>query len=414
MHMDRKLRIAIDCRIGDPNQGIGAAVLVLASALSDSVRTDQEYTFVIREGMQNWLAPYIYGPCSLAVIPSSASSRLKKTLQRIAPLRFMWRKLRERMDRVPVSDGYVESMGFDVVHFPTQSGYLTNLPYIYQPWDLQHVHYPQFFSKSIFAQRERNYRALCDGASFVCVQAQWTKRDVMEHYGIPEDRMVVVPWGSVFHAYKAPSDAVKTATAQKYGLPDQFFFYPAITWRHKNHELILRALHLLKSKYKSTPHVFFTGASTEYRATLEKLAKELQVSEQIHFLGFLNPEELQVIFRAATAMVFASKFEGFGLPILEAFHAELPVLSSKATTLPEIAQDGALYFDPNSPEELALLMQNMLIEPEVRQDLIRRGKNVLSKYSIHDTAASFQALYSSMAVRSCLINNRAPALILAE
>lgn len=400
MNIDRKLRIAIDCRIGDSNQGIGTAVLALAKALSDSRVADQEYTFVVREEMQGWLAPYVYGPCILAAIPASKSSFFKKALRPIAPLRVIWHKLHTQIAHIPSSDGYIESQHFDVVHFPTQAGYLTSVPSIYQPWDLQHLHYPQFFSQIDLEIRERYYRAFSDQASFVCVQAQWTKRDIVKQFGLAEEKVVVIPWGSVFHAYKAPSADIVRATAEKYGLPDQFFFYPAVTWPHKNHVCILRALHVLKSERGSTPHVYFTGSSTEYRSTLDKLAKDLGVFEQIHFLGFLTPEELQAVFSTATAMVFASKFEGFGLPILEAFQAKLPVLSSNATTLPEVAQDAALYFDPDSPVELASLMKTILDTPQLRQELIGKGTRVLSQYSINNTVASFQALYKRTAALS--------------
>ena len=400
MHMDRKLRIAIDCRIDDSHLGIGNATLALAKAFSDSRVPDQEYTFIVREDMRDWLAPYVYGPCRLAGIQASRLSSLKPMLRRIAPLRLLWQKTRNRVAHVPVSDGYIESNQFDLVHFPTPMGYLTDLPSIYQPWDLQHLHYPQFFTEVEFDLRERHYRAFCDRAAFVCVQAQWTKQDVINHYGIAEEKMVIIPWGSVFQAYSAPSVAIKRATVEKYGLPGRFFFYPAVTWPHKNHEVILRAIHLLKSEYGSTPHVYFTGASTEYRSTLEKLAQDLSVSDQIHFLGFLMSEELQVVFGAATAMVFPSKFEGFGLPILEAFQARLPVLSSNATTLPEVASDAALYFDPDSPAELASLMNRVLEVPEMRQELIDMGTHALSRYSMKDTAASFHALYKKTAALS--------------
>jgi glycosyltransferase involved in cell wall biosynthesis len=133
---------------------------------------------------------------------------------------------------------------------------------------------------------------------------------------------------------------------------------------------------------------------------LDKLAQDLGVFEQTHFLGFLTPEELQAIFSLATAMVFASKFEGFGLPILEAFHARLPVLSSNATTLPEVAGDAALYFDPDSPSELAALMKAILDTPELRPDLIKKGTLVLSQHSINDTATDFHALYERVAALS--------------
>jgi len=397
IYMDRPLRIAIDFRIEQTQQGVGTAVLALAKALSDSKAPGQEYTFIVREEMQSWLAPYLYGPCNLVGIAASKGFRTETALRRIAPLRCLGRKLRGRIGRIASSDGYVESQKFDLVHFPTQMAYLTELPSIYQPWDLQHFHYPQFFPKADVAYRERHYRAFCEQASFVCVQAQWTKQDVIDCYGIAEEKVVVIPWGSVFDAYNPPSIEIAQATIEKYDLPDQFFFYPAATWPHKNHEIILRALHLLKAKEGRVPHVFFTGSSTEYRSTLDKLASDLGVLQQVHFLGFITPEELQVVYGMATAMIFASKFEGFGLPILEAFHAGLPVLSSKATTLPEVARDAALYFDSDMPDELAKLMYTILDKPELRQELVKKGNQLLFQYSMNKTAANFQTLYARTA-----------------
>ncbi len=397
--MHRALRIAIDCRIANSQQGVGTAVLALAKALSDSEILDQEYTFIVREDMLDWLAPYIYGPCRLQGIPlpktspPSVVSRLKAAVGRITPLRHLWHKLHGRNDRIPVSDGYVEAQQFDVVHFPTQTAYLTDVPSIYQPWDLQHLHYPEFFSKEIFSEREREYRAFCNQARYVCVQTEWTKRDIIEQYRLPESKVVVIPWGSVLEAYETPAEEATRATIEKYSFPERFFFYPAVTWPHKNHIVILRALHILKTDSGVTSHVYFSGRSTSQRPMLDQIAQDLGISEQVHYLGFLTPEELQIVFRRATAMIFASKFEGFGLPILEAFDAGLPVLSSRASTLPEVAGDGALYFGPDSPEELASLMSLILNAPEVRRDLTRKGALVLSQHSIDKTAAGFRELY---------------------
>ena len=310
------------------------------------------------------------------------------------------------MAPIPVSDGYVESDQFDVVHFPTQIAYRTALPTIYQPHDLQHAHYPQFFSKAEFESRERLYRAFCVQASYVCVQAEWTKQDVITHYKIPAEKIVVIPWGSVFEAYRKSSTDQVRAAVLKFDLPESFFLYPAATWQHKNHEVIFRALDILKREQGISPHVFFTGSSTAYRTTLEQLARGLGISQQVHFLGFVSPDELQAIFSAATAMIYPSRFEGFGLPILEAFHAQLPVLSSNATTLPEVAGDGALYFDPDSPAELSVLMKTILDKPKLRQELISKGKLKLSLYSFSDTATSFQALYA----RAAALSSQGPRL----
>jgi glycosyltransferase involved in cell wall biosynthesis len=393
MQIERNLRIAIECRIPSFQQGVGTAILSLAKALSDTKINDQKYTFIVHEEMRDWLAPYVYGPCSLVSIAPSRFSVLKKHLRPIGPLRYLKRKLSSKSVTIPVSDGYVESQKFDLVHFPTQAAYLTELPSIYQPHDLQHLHYPEFFTKSEFAAREKLYRFFCDRASFVCVHTQWTKRDLIKQYGITPEKIAVIPWGSVFQAYKTPSIDAVDATARKYGFKDRFFFYPAATWPHKNHEVIFHALHYLKSNFGIVIDVYFTGATIKPRPDLNRLARDLGISQQVHFVGFMTAEELQSVFLKATAMIYASKFEGFGLPILEAFYARLPVISSNASTLPEVAQDAVLYFDPDSPAELATLMKKILDAPEIRQELIEKGTQVLSQYSFKDAAANFQTLY---------------------
>jgi glycosyltransferase involved in cell wall biosynthesis len=379
---------------------MGTAVMALAKSLSESDTVTQEYTFIVREEMQSWLEPYIHGPCSLKGIPTSKVGTLKSAMRWVGPLRSFWNKWRNTVNYIPVSDGYVESQRFDVVHFPTTTAYLTGLPNIYQPHDLQHLHYPQFFPEDIVALRERETRTFCERANYVCVQAEWTRQDVIRHYKLIEERVVVIPWGSVFDAYDNPSPEQIQAAVRRYNLPAEFFFYPAATWQHKNHESILRALHFLKTEYGISPLVFFTGSQTDYRNFLDKLAQDLGVTEQVRFLGFVSPVDLQAIYRVASALIFPSKFEGFGLPLLEAFHANLPVLCSSATVLPEIAKDGALYFDPEFPKELGALMKTILDEPEIRKELVEKGAQVLSHYSFRDTAAKFQNLYEQAATSS--------------
>jgi len=391
--MTRKLRVAIDCRITDFQQGIGTAVQALAKALSDSDIEDQEYAFIVLEGLEEQLAPYVYGPCRIETIPASRLSGVKAALRWIAPLRWIWKMFRDASLQIPVSDGYVESHQFDVVHFPTQVAYMTELPTIYQPHDLQHIHYPEYFSNSEFAQRERNYRAFCNQATFVCVHAEWTKQDIVKQYNLAAEKIEVVKWGMVFDACRSPSSDERKSTVQRYGLPDQFFFYPAATWPHKNHECIIRSLHILKEEHGLTPDLFCTGASTAFRRTLDRMARESGIFQQVHYLGFVDFWEMQAIYEAAMTMIYPSRFEGFGLPILEAFHAGVPVLCSNATVLPEIAQSGALYFDPGSPAELSVLMKTMLRDKSERERLVKKGKLVLLQYSFRDTARRFQALY---------------------
>jgi glycosyltransferase involved in cell wall biosynthesis len=390
----QRIRVAIDCRITDTRQGIATAVLALATALSESEDTDQEYTFVVPEEIRDWIGPHLFGRCRLKLLPPSRSSRLKDAIRSFAPARRVWQRTLSGRMPVPASDGYVESEGFDVIHFPTQAAYLTNVPSIYQPHDLQHLHYPNFFSDADWALREKRYRAFCGQAAYVCVQTEWTRQDLLRRYGLEPAKTVVVPWGMVFGAAPPRAEESRVAGVHDTELPKIFFFYPAVTWPHKNHEVIFRALRVLKDRHGRTVDVCFTGAATEFRKKLNRLARELAVEDQLHYLGFVSAEKLQSIYRSATAMVFPSKFEGFGLPLLEAFHLGLPVLCANATALPEVAQHAALYFDPDSPEELAALMLRILDDPEQRRALVANGAERLSSFSFRDTAARFQELYA--------------------
>ena len=393
----RALRIAIDCRIPEARQGHGAAIRYLACALSSLHESSQRYTFLVGEDLRDWMTPYLSGPCDLAVVPGTFTPAWKEALRSWPLLGKLGNYLPRTIPPVPVSDGYVERQGFDLVHFPTQQAYLTSLPSVYQPWDLQHVHYPQFFSARDLTIRDLWYRAFCRQASAVCVQAEWTRNDLIASYAVPAQKIAVVPWGSPFEAYTAPSIEVRQATKRKFQLPQQFLIYPAVTWPHKNHAVLLRALALLKDEHQCKIPLYLTGAATAAQAELKQLTIALGIADQVHWLGFVSSDELQSLFATATALVFPSLFEGFGLPILEAFQSRLPVLSSNATVLPEIAQEGALYFDPTSEQSLATQILNVLNTTELPRELQAKGTEVLKRFTMSRTASALHELYGAAA-----------------
>ena len=122
------------------------------------------------------------------------------------------------------------------MHFPIQDAFTTELPSIYQPHDLQHLHFPEFFSRWERERRERIYRTHCERAEMVVAMTSWGKRDLIEHYGLPDEKVRVVPWGSVLWEYPKPSAVRTRALRARLSLPDEFLLYPAQTWPHKNHE----------------------------------------------------------------------------------------------------------------------------------------------------------------------------------
>lgn len=373
--------------------------MVLARELCQLPSDAERYTFFIFEDDFPVFRGLVGDRARLLCFRKPPPSRFKNAMRWITPLRTGWRLYQASVKTVAHSDGTAEANRLDVIHFPTQIGYRTEIPSIYHPWDLQHVHFPEFFTKADRISRERNYRALCAQARFVSVLTQWGKDDLVRHYGISEDKIVVIPWGSVLSAYKPLKPAESATLAQALSLPAQFVFYPAATWPHKNHELLIRALAYLNGHSGPVPAIC-TGMKTKEIEKLMQMAETCGVSSLIRFLGFVSPAELQCIYQSATAMVYPSLFEGFGLPILEAFQSDLPVLCSDATVLPEVAGDAALLFNPTDPDELADGIFKITSSPDLRRELVSRGRRRLATLSMHDTAERFRKLYWSASGRS--------------
>jgi glycosyltransferase involved in cell wall biosynthesis len=123
----------------------------------------------------------------------------------------------------------------------------------------------------------------------------------------------------------------------------------------------------------------------------------LEVQEEVHFLGFVTSDQIQSIYSLATAMIFPSRFEGLGLPVLEAFRVKLPVLCSSATVLPEVAGKAALFFDPDSTDELVSAIERVQSSPELRAELVAEGTRILERYSARNAAQELSMLYEAVA-----------------
>src|SRR5262249_42109345 len=151
-------------------------------------------------------------------------------------------------------------------------------------------------------------------------------------------------------------------------------FYPAITWPHKNHIALLKALAVLREKGTIIPLVA-SGHQQEFYRTIEQWIRQLHLQDQVRFVGFVDSIELQCLYRLCRGLAFPSKFEGWGLPVTEAFSLGVPVACSNVTSLPEVAGDAALLFDPDQPEQIADAVYKIWTDDTLRATLVQRGKD---------------------------------------
>ncbi len=403
MKLGSHIKVGLTARLttGAPG-GVEQVLIGLANGLSSLDSDGEEFHFLTIKGHDDWLRPYVRGSCRIIDTPQARASRgIRGPLKRTIPASQKLARVLPALPGVrmhhPTSDGTLESLGVDVIHFATQDAFPTDLPSIYQPHDLLHVHLPHFLTPRQREYRERTYPAHCERASFVVAMTTWGKNDLVRHFGLPAEKVRVIPWAPVISAYKRPSTGALVGTAGKYRLSDGFLFYPAQTWPHKNHLGLLEAISILKDRHKLRLQVVCSGVQSDFYPHIARRAARLRISDQVRFVGFVSSEDIQCLYATARALVFPSYFEGWGMPICEAFASDLPVVCSKAAALPDLVGDAALLFDPNDPNEMADVLARVWQEEELRADLIGRGRRRVANFSWERTARLMRVAYREAA-----------------
>jgi glycosyltransferase involved in cell wall biosynthesis len=398
------LRIALNAQL-HPDIGSGGTVDATAGligALGQLHDGDEEYIIIAPYDAVDWWAQYI-GP-NQKVIPAPKRFReiQIKRLGVFEPIASKLRILIRQMSGlafVPISDGFYESLGVDVIHFPYQHFTVCALPSLFSPYDLQHLHYPQYFKPKTILERETVYRAGCQIATTIIVASDWVKQDLIRQYGISSAKIQVIPMPAPTSFIPAPTPQLLEEVQQKYALPPSFAFYPAVTWPHKNHLRLLEAIALLRQQ-GLVVNLVCTGFQNQFWPNIRQQMEELNLGKQVHFLGALPKTELRAVYALATYVVYPTLFEGAGLPPMEAWHHHKPLAASRITGLPEMIGDAGLLFDPYLVESIADALRQMETDLNLRQQLQQLGVERLKLFTWEKTARAHRALYRRAGRRS--------------
>ena len=219
----------------------------------------------------------------------------------------------------------------------------------------------------------------------VITDSRSTRDDVVAHLRVPAERIDVVPLGIGQPRRIAPAEV-----RRHFGLGDRPVLLSLSAKRpHKNLSALLRALALLDER----PVTVLPGYETPHEAELRALADELGIASDLRWLHWVSEAELEGLFAAATAFVFPSLYEGFGLPVLEAMTRGVPVATSGRASLAEVAGDAALLFDPQDPRSIADALQRLLGDAGLRADLIAAGRDRAAKFNWERCARETVAVY---------------------
>ena len=258
-----------------------------------------------------------------------------------------------------------------IVHYPLT----LRLPPVDRPGvitlhDLQHLDLP-----AMFPRPERLFRSLAWhpsilGAERVIVISEFVRERAIARLGVKAERIRVVPLG-------LDHDRLTPGTGDR----EPFLLYPARSWPHKNHTRLLEAFALLRSERPDLRLVLTGGGAFG------------PLPDGVEARGHVDADELASLMQRASALVFPSLYEGFGLPPLEAMACGCPVACSDVAALPEVVGDAARLFDPRDPRAIAAAVLDVLAEPE---DWSRRGLERAAAYSWDDTARGTDAVYAEL------------------
>ncbi|WP_295477333.1 glycosyltransferase family 1 protein [uncultured Pseudomonas sp.] len=238
--------------------------------------------------------------------------------------------------------------------------------------DITYVHYPQSYTWRFRAAYRSIMPVLLARVRTLITSSEFSRAEIAGFYGLPRERILVLP-AAVNESFRPA--AVNSATPYLLAVSS-----PNL---HKNFQRMIQAFLALRGHPQLQLHIVGAASSLFADPDLQRLACR---DPRIRFLGRLDDSELIAQYQGATAFVFPSLYEGFGIPPLEAQACGCPVIASGSASIPEVLQDSALYFDPLDVAQMTAAMQRMLAEPELRHYLRQKGLANVARFDWRHSA----------------------------
>lgn len=397
------MRIVVDLTPllpGGANGGAKPMVLALLRHLPELTPPDWTFIFLTAEHSHEELAVFdrdnVSRVCVIKKPAVSSKSPKEKFLWKTWVHRILVRFLPQKMVgyikllyyrfnlRKDAPVGLLAGLKADLLFnpFTAPTYYDPKVPSVSIVYDLQFMAYPQFFLPDDLFYRQQHFENTVRLSSHIVTISDFVRQTVLENTSLSPQQVTSLPIGLV-RPLLVPSEEHTQEILSALGLTKKrFLLYPANFWLHKNHEMLLVAFQRFLKRNPSTDlKLVCTGALEERRNELTFFASRMKLDDSVLFPGFLSEEDLGALYQTAQALIFPSLYEGFGIPILEAMSVGIPVLCSQVASLPEVAGDAAIYFNPGSPQQIADAIQKIEEDTEYRELLIEQGIDRLKNFS---------------------------------
>lgn len=320
---------------------------------------------------------------------------IDRILVRISQNRF-WHVIQKKIRFIGPTEKKLIQRKCDIVYFITPNelaSALQKINYITTVLDLCHREFPEFpevRNNNEFYIREAYYHQNVSSAVIALTDSTRLSKLLSDFYGISDHRLIAMPF-SASPLIKEDLLIDTKSTLEKHKIDDEYFFYPAQFWSHKNHIRILDALKLLRDEHNWKPTMVFSGRDAGNLAHIKNIISNYKLISQVKILGFIPHEDMHVIYKNAIAVVMPTYFGPTNMPPLEAWSIGTPLIYS--SHLREQTGNAALLINPDDTIELAKAMLDITNE-DTREILINLGKEKLKEIEHQRSCAEKELLFA--------------------
>ena len=284
----------------------------------------------------------------------------------------------------------------------------TGIPSVVTIHDLIHERYPDQYSRIDIKIYHKKFLYACENADRVIAISEQTKNDIITYYGIAPEKIRVC-YQSCNPAFaRVVGDDEKKNVKAVYGLPDKFFLTVGSIIERKNLLSICKAIFLLR--YELDIPLVVIGDGGKYKQQVQDYIRQNGLQQKIIFLSdnpaakanksFQTAADFPAIYQSATAMIYPSFFEGFGIPVLESLWSRLPVITSNISCLPEAGGPAAHYIDPHHADEIAFAMKKIATDPAYSNEMRAKGWEYAQQFTQQKGADAVMAVYREVVAGS--------------
>jgi len=253
----------------------------------------------------------------------------------------------------------------------------------------------EFSDPDFIKMKKARYAKIARSADRIITVSASTRNDLVERLGVPESRITVVPLGKE-EIYKPVDEHEARQVARRHGIDGPYLFFVGNLSARKNLVRMLEAFAALRPALGKDLLFVMSGSVTyggdEVMAAIDRLG----VGERVKAVGFVPRDDLPALYSGAEAFMFATLYEGFGIPILEAMACATPVIASNISSHPEVAGDGALLVDPRDSEAIHHALEKILEDSSLRKGLIEKGLDQAARFNWEETARQTLGVYESV------------------